>query len=95
MLRNGTQLGGYRYRDRDRTPDGVNNAVVRSPPGTRMSLVFRGRGPDLSSRPFGLPALPLPVPLRVQLQVREGLCWEAVHSTPIANTSTRFVARSD
>lgn len=95
LLRDGDTLWGYRYRDADRTPEGVNDAFVRVPPSGPMIVVFKAQGPNLTNRPLGLPSLPLPVPLRVQLQVREGSCWEAVYSTPTANTATRFVARSD
>jgi hypothetical protein len=98
---------GARYRDRDRTPDGIRSLLLRTlferlPNYTRgvlrgSRIVLKAAGPTLSNRPLGLPALPLPLPLRVQLQAREGMCWEARYSAAgvVENTVTEFQARPD
>ena len=58
-------------------------------------MKFVATGVNLSDRPGGLPTLPLPLPLRVQLQIREGLCWEADYSAAKANTPMQFRANAD
>ncbi len=65
---------GFAYRDTLASPDGVLSAHVRS--GEAASALIRARGVHLSDRPFGLPAPPLPTPLRVQLQGDAGFCAE-------------------
>ena len=85
---------GFRYRDRDRTPDGAYTLVLKSGTGS-AAIRFKGAGDLLSDRPGGLPAPPLAVPLRVQLQAAGGACWESAFSNPRTNESDRFDARSD
>lgn len=86
--------GRYRYADPPATPDGLVGVTLRSLAGDARFIV-RGRGANLTGRPFGLPAGPLPLPLRAQVQVRDGLCWEAEFSTATVNVAGRFVAKSD
>ena len=62
---------------------------------TPFQFKLLARGENLSNRPGGLPPLPFPLPVRVQLQVRDGLCWQAEFSTATTNTTFRFRARSD
>jgi hypothetical protein len=85
---------GFRYRDPDRTPDGAHTLVLKSGAGS-ATIRFKGAGDLLSDRPGGLPAPPLAVPLRVQLQAAGGACWESAFSNPQTNESGRFDARSD
>ena len=40
-------------------------------------VTVTARGPNLSSRPAGLPSLPLPLPLTVQVQGSNGTCFGA------------------
>jgi DNA-binding beta-propeller fold protein YncE len=84
---------GFAYRDTDATPDGVGKMTLRE--GNRLALKVKGVGENLSNRPGGLPAMPLPLPLRVQLQAREGFCWEADYSAAPTNTQERFRASAD
>jgi hypothetical protein len=100
-------VAGTRYVDRDRTPDGVKSLLLRTlfqrlPNYTRgvlqgSRIVLKAAGPALSNRPLGLPGLPLPLPLRVQLQATEGMCWEGRYSAAgvVENTATEFHARPD
>jgi hypothetical protein len=39
--------------------------------------VVKGKGAGLVGRPLGIPAPPLPLPLRVQLQASGGACFES------------------
>ena len=60
-----------------------------------MRFKVRGDDANLSGRPFGLPSLPLALPLRVQVQGQDGACWEATYSTADINDPTFFKATSD
>jgi len=42
-----------------------------------------------------VPALPLGLPMRVQLQVQGGVCVESTFTTAIGNDGGSFRARSD
>jgi hypothetical protein len=104
---NSGEYRGFRFRDRERTPDGVGSLFLKTLLAPlhiqgvgvlqRSQIDLKGSGPTLSNRPLGLPALPLPLPLRAQLQAENGACWEAQYSTSgvIQNTTTLFDARPD
>jgi 6-phosphogluconolactonase (cycloisomerase 2 family) len=80
----------FRLRDPDWTPEGVV-AMVLKPGGDDQSKVVV-RGKDRNVPPV---ALPLGLPVRVQLQASNGNCWDATYSAPAGNTSSRFRARAD
>jgi len=86
---------GFRYRDKERTPDGL--LKVRLKPGAdgKAKIILKGKGENLSVSPQGLPALPLPLPVTVQLQAGNGECWGATYSTALVNGPTTFKAKSD
>jgi hypothetical protein len=83
---------GYRYRDTERTPNGLEALVLRPGAAGSPRVLVKGRGQRLAP-----PALPLPLPVLVQVQDASGACWEATHSAAgvEANGDTRFVGRSD
>ncbi len=83
---------GYRYRDAERTPNGLEALGLRPGPPGSPRLLVKGRGQRL-----GPPALPLPLPALVQVQDASGACWEATYSSGGVETNgdTRFVGRSD
>lgn len=69
---------GYRYRDLERTPDGVTRLVLRTKPAHLADLVLRARGTNI---PF--PPLPLTQPVVAQLIRGDGPeCWESTYSAP-------------
>jgi len=91
-----TNTSRVRYRDGDLTPEGTNTiTMIGSGPYPTGRIKLRAKGTNLSNHPLGLPGLPPPLPLRVQLQARDGLCWESSHTAADASTSTRFSSRSD
>jgi len=56
------------YKSATRSPDGIERIrLVASGPGPLAHMLLTGAGTALSARPFGLPVLPPPLPLRVQL----------------------------
>ena len=81
---------GFRFRDRDRLFAGVD--LIRIKPGVagKAKVVVRGKGANLR-----LPALPLALPLRVQLQASSGACFEATFSSALQNSTELFRAKSD
>ena len=61
----------------------------------------RGREGEVQAKAKGanlrLPALPLALPLRVQMQRRGGACWEATYSSVgvVTNDAVQFKGKSD
>jgi cysteine-rich repeat protein len=68
---------GFVYKNKEGTPDGLTALTLKAGTFGRASITVAGKGPLLSSRPGGLPPLPLPLPLLVQLQRVNGSCFEA------------------
>jgi hypothetical protein len=82
---------GFRYKDKERTPDGLLAASLKAGDEGRAKFALKGKGADL-----GLPALPL-VPPATAMLVRSdgGPCWSASYGAPIRNDVGLFKARSD
>ena len=59
------------------TTGGVVNLKLVSGEAGKAKVQAKGKGTALSGRPFGMPQLPLDVPLTVQVQSETGACWEA------------------
>jgi hypothetical protein len=76
---------GFRYRDRLRTPHGLDRIVLRGP-GAQLRVV--GKGARLAT-----PSLPLQPPVVVQLVTASGACWQASYARPISNSTRLFKAR--
>ena len=87
-----THSSGYRYRNRDATPEGITAMTLRSSPtpgGGRIQM--KGKGALLA-----LPALELASPVVVRLVRSDApVCWEATYSTPAVNDAGSFRASSD
>jgi hypothetical protein len=83
---------GFAYKDKAGTPQGVVSVKLKAGLAGKAKVQVKGKGPLL-----GLPALPLAVPLRVQLQRRGGECWEAVYSSVglVRSDSTQFKGKAD
>ena len=81
---------GYKYKDKDRSPDGLLTAGLNSGsvPG-QAKIKVKGKGSLLS-----MPTFPLTTPVIVQLQ-RTGACWETTHSTPIITTGDQFKSKDN
>jgi acyl-homoserine lactone acylase PvdQ len=82
---------GFKYGDRDLTPDGLQRITLVAGPSGVARIVVKGKGALLD-----IPTLPLlPLPARVQLVNGDGVCWEADYSIPIRNQSDQFKAKSN
>jgi CSLREA domain-containing protein len=63
---------GSRYRDRQQTQAGIASVLLRPGLDGQSRIIVKGKGPGL-----GLDPLAFYEPLRMQLQRRNGPCWEA------------------
>ena len=84
---------GYTYKDKDRTPDGTQQLVLRSGGTAAAKIVFKGRGvnlqmPDLAS---------LTGPIAVRLHTSSGsICFGANYTAPFQQQdATGLKARAD
>ena len=68
---------GFTYRDAAGGADGITNLVLRGGTAGKAKVLLKGKGAGLSSRPFALPAPPLDLPLRAQLQLDGAACFES------------------
>ena len=82
---------GYRYVDRDLTPDGLQHLGLKAGTSGKSQILVKGRGNNLQA-----PALSvMNLPVRVQLVNGGGACWEATFNTTFQNTARAFKAKSD
>jgi cysteine-rich repeat protein len=91
---------GYKYKDGDDTPDGVDQLLLKVGDAGRAKVTLKGKGAflPLPGEPPRPPALPLGAPLavRVQLLADNGTCWESSFS-PLGlmlNTASHLKGRS-
>jgi uncharacterized delta-60 repeat protein len=80
---------GFRYHCSAGGSTGVTHLLVTAGPSGTPRAVMKARGLKLP-----LPALPIGLPLRVQLLTDGGLCLDSVFSAPARNDANRFDARS-
>ncbi len=83
---------GFKYRDKDRTPNGMASLVVKSGAIGKAKASASAKGVNL-----GLPALPLPLPTVVQLRSSSGLCYESTFSSTglQRNDAEQFKGKGD
>ena len=74
-----TSTTGFKYADRDLTPDGLPGVTLRSGSLGRARITLKGKGDRLA-----MPTLPLSQDPRVtvQLVATTGACWETSHAAP-------------
>lgn len=80
---------GYAYKDKLRTPDGMEKLSLTSGIAGAAKISAKGKAEHLN-----MPALGLTPPIVAQLR-GAGTCWEATYSAPLTNTSLQFKAKSD
>jgi hypothetical protein len=81
---------GFTYSNRDGTPDGVRKLSLAAGVAGKAKMALSAKGSDIPLPLLGSFALPL----RMQLQ-GNGLCWEAVFSTPQESSAERFRSLAD
>jgi cysteine-rich repeat protein len=72
---------GFLYKSDTATPEGATVGKLKEGAAGKAKAKVKGKGAHLSDRAYRLPALPLPLPLRVQLRGENGLCLETRHDT--------------
>jgi hypothetical protein len=80
---------GYRYDDKDRTPDGVQRLDLKAGAAGQAQVAVRAQG--LHFIPPPLPIADLPV--LVQLRSSAGQCWQSTHATTFENTTSQLKAK--
>jgi len=81
---------GFRYKDPLRTPNGIVTLVLKSGADGKAKISLKGKGAELDA-----PALPLVLPVVMQVSNNVGQCWEATYSNALENTAARFKAKDD
>lgn len=82
---------GYKYSDRDETPDGIKTLKVQVGDAPRSRASVKGGGVNLNSSGT-FPALPLPLPLVAQLQTADA-CLAVTYGTAKVNDTETFKAK--
>jgi len=85
-----TGTKGFAYKKPARTSDGFDSLTLKAGAAGKAQIVA-----SLKGLAVGMPALPLNLPIHVQLQASNGNCWETRFSTVRKNQSDQFDARSD
>lgn len=88
---------GIKYKDAGLTPDGMDSIRLKVGSAGKSKLIVKAAGSNLSGRSFDLPAPPLALPVRVQLHIEGGACFEATYSSAgvLINEPGRFKGRGD
>jgi hypothetical protein len=81
---------GYRYADRERTPDGLSKILLRAGGQGRARITLKGKGANLEPE-----APPYVGSVTAQLRSEDGVCWDADYPTPSVNGPDRYDAMSD
>jgi hypothetical protein len=83
---------GFKYRDTELTPDGLQFLLEKGGATASAKIISRGKGANL-----GMPSLPLTTPVTVQLVRNDdpSLCWTAIYSASLKNQTDQFKARAD
>jgi len=85
------QRSGYRYIDKDTTPDGLQQVILKAGVAGKAQIKVVGKGALL-----GLPMLPVQdLPVTVQLVSDDGQCWGATYGTTLRNDSEQLKAKGD
>ncbi len=84
-----TTAKGFRYDDKDRTPDGVQRLDLRSGPAGKAQVSLKAQGIH-----FVPPSLPIStLPVTVQLRSSAGACWQSTHAAVLIDSTSQFKAK--
>jgi len=68
---------GFLYKDKDKSPSGPQQIQLKEGADGKAKILVKAKGSQVDP-----PLLPLVQPVTVQLVNSNGLCWQAVYSTP-------------
>jgi len=86
-----TGTKGFGYKNKLGTPDGVTVVKLKMGVAGKAKVQATGKG-----APLPTPALPLTLPVTVQLVLQDGVtprCWQTAYTTMKANTAVLFNAK--
>jgi hypothetical protein len=85
---------GFSYKDKDLTPDGLAQILLKQGVDGKAQIIVKGKGADLPMPDLSTLASPVTVQLR---RTDGGGCWGAVYSFPPAskNDATTFKDKAD
>lgn len=84
---------GFRYADRDLTPNGLMRMSLREGIQEKAKIVLKGKGSNLAMP--GLMALDSPVTVQL-MDLKTGSCWQATYSEPfLRHDATQFKDKAD
>jgi cysteine-rich repeat protein len=88
---------GFKFASSTGNATGLTSLKLIAGAGGKAKIQLKGKGVNLTGRPFELPQPPLSVPLTAQLQSANGQCWEATFSRPglSKNDGQDFKGNSD
>ena len=83
---------GFKYVDKDGTSGGVAKASLVAGAAAKAKIVVKAKGGAVT-----LPALPVSLPLRVQLQGTNGQCWGATYEAAgqLENSAAQFKGKGN
>jgi cysteine-rich repeat protein len=84
---------GFRYKDKQLTPDGIDQIRLRMTSGGQASISLKAKGENLE-----MSTLPLQQDTRVVAELKndEGVCWAAHYEAPaLRNQTDEFKDKSD
>lgn len=85
---------GFKYKDRDNSPTGPLLMILKAGADGSAKIIWKGKGSDLDP-----PSPPLSQPVTVQLVNTDGVCWQAIYSTPalknIGGSPAQFKDKAD
>ena len=91
-LGSATSPKGWKYGDKDGTPDGITELLVNSGAAGKSKLLVKGKGANL---PIGTSTSVLPNAITTQVQSTNGTCWSAACSTIIRNAGGQFECKGE
>jgi hypothetical protein len=90
-LGNPTGNKGFRYKDKEQTPDGLRKVLLKPGVDGKAKALVKGEAENLPDLP-----VPMDLPVTVQLQATNGVCWGAVYDADgvSVNDATKFKAKA-
>lgn len=86
-----TALRGFRYADKDLTPNGTASLSLNAGLGGKASATYAGKKENLDLAPFTA----LPLALRAQIRGTNGASYGATFHAATMNARGRFKAKAD
>ena len=86
---------GYKYNDRNRTPDGLTKIIINAGAESKAKITVKGKGENVRGATVldPMPTPPLTLPVTAQVQSSTGECWETVYTTALKNVAGEFKAK--